>query len=69
MQAEFGAPWPALDLDEPAMVADDFGYQRQSKPAAGGLGADEGVEQILPDILGDAWPVIARTDRKRVVRP
>ncbi len=46
MQAEFGAAGPAVHLDQPAMVADDLGDQRQPQAAAGRLGADERLEQM-----------------------
>ncbi len=37
------------------------------RPAAGGLGGDEGLEQMRADILGDAGPVVAHGDHKRQV--
>ena len=47
----------AIELDDPAVVADNLGDQRQAETAAFRLGGDEWFEQVRLDILGMPSPL------------
>src|SRR5579862_8107938 len=59
---EDGAARQALELDHAAMLADQLGDQRQAEPGAVGLAGNERVEQMRPQILGNAGTVVLDRD-------
>ena len=66
-EAEHGAPRLAVELDDAAVVADDFGDQRQPEAGAPRSGGDEGIEQVGTDVVGDALAVVLNADHERQV--
>src|SRR6185295_10230109 len=50
--------WPRVAFDDPAMVTDDLGDERQAKPRAGRFGADERIEEMRHEIGRNAGAVI-----------
>src|SRR5690348_14057621 len=55
----------AVELDDPAVIADNLGNQCKTQAGSVHLGGDERIEQMSPDILGDALPVVLDPDDQR----
>src|SRR5271156_1437316 len=68
--AEDGSPRLRLAFDDAAMIADDFGNQREPKPGARGLRRHERIKQMRQQLLGHARPVVphAELERQRYTR-
>src|ERR1700694_4778413 len=56
--AEDGAGRLAVAFDDAAVVVDDLGDEREAEPGSVGLGGDEGIEQMLLQVIGDARTVV-----------
>src|SRR5262245_32766473 len=57
--------WPRIAFDNPAMVADDLGDERQTKSRAVKLGGDERIEEMRHEISRNAGAVIFDCDLER----
>src|SRR5947207_12841365 len=66
--AKNGAIGLAVARDDAAMIADDFGDERESEPASTGLGGDEGIEQMRHEVLGYARTVVDHAKFERQAR-
>ncbi len=54
-----------LAFDDAAMITDDLGGEREAKPAPGGLGGHEGIEQVRHQVLGHARAVVLDAELER----
>src|SRR5262245_27988290 len=59
-----------LAFDNPAVIADDLGYQREAEPRSGRFRRHEGVEEVGQQVLGNAGTVVldAEFERQRYAR-
>ena len=55
--AENGLPRLGFAFDNAAVIADDFGHQRKTQPAAGLLCRDEWIEQVRSRSSGTPGPL------------
>src|SRR5580698_6796802 len=62
---EHGLTRLAVELDNPAVVADHFGAQCKTKASSVSLGRHERIEQVALELLGDAGAVIGDRHHKR----
>src|SRR5438552_3203686 len=56
--AEHGVSRLRLAFDDPAVIADDLGDQREAKPRAGRLGGHERIEQVRQQVGGHTRAVV-----------
>ena len=54
-----------LAFDDAAVVAHDLGYQSEAETASAGFGADEGIEQVRPQIRRHAGTRVSDADLER----
>src|SRR6185437_9760897 len=68
--AEDGLARLGFAFDDTAVIADDFGYQRKTQPAAGLLGRDKWIEQVREQVFRHARAVVldAEFERQRYPR-
>src|SRR3546814_14965407 len=59
------APRRALDIDDAAVIADELRDQGQTQARAALLRRHDPIEQVGPDVLGDAGPVCPGDDLDR----
>src|SRR5688572_17666208 len=56
--SEYGVAWLGLAFDDPAMIADDLGDQREPQPGSGRLRRHERIEQVRQEIGRNPRPVV-----------
>lgn len=57
-QSKHGAARFRLTFDDAAMIANDFGNQRQAKPGPLSFGGDERIEQMRLQCIWHTWAIV-----------